>query len=229
MVAQVSLPQSAIRSLACDAAHLARLRHTCAHVLAMAVQALFSETKVTIGPCTDTGFYYDFDRAAPFTPDDLQRIEAEMRRTIQADLPLIREMVDRDDIRVEIEQLNEPYKLQILDNIPADEPITRYYIGCPDPLPAIAEPSLLNPPPAIVPDANIVTPCWWDLCAGPHLNRTGEIHPDAFALESVAGAYWRGDETNPQLQRIYGTAWETPEQLQAYLKTKRRSQTARPS
>ncbi|MEO0490168.1 MAG: threonine--tRNA ligase, partial [Cyanobacteria bacterium J06659_2] len=218
MVSQVSRPQSAASSLASDAEQLAQLRHTCAHVLAMAVQTLFPETKVTIGPCTDTGFYYDFDRAEPFTPDDLKRITTEMRRIIRANLPIIRETVERDDIRAEIEQLNEPYKLEILDSIPADEPITRYYIGCPDSLPTTVEPSLFNPPPANAPSP--ATRCWWDLCAGPHLNHTGELHPKAFALESVAGAYWRGDETQPQLQRIYGTAWETPEQLKAYLTQK---------
>jgi threonyl-tRNA synthetase len=215
MVSQVSRPQSASSP---GVEHLARLRHTCAHVLAMAVQTLFPETKVTIGPCTDMGFYYDFDRAEPFTPDDLKRITTEMRRIIGANLPIIRETVERDDIRAEIEQLNEPYKLEILDSIPADEAITRYYIGCPDSLPTTVEPSLFNPPPANAPSPS--TRCWWDLCAGPHLDRTGELHPKAFALESVAGAYWRGDETQPQLQRIYGTAWETPEQLKAYLTQK---------
>ncbi|MDB9524796.1 threonine--tRNA ligase [Oscillatoria sp. CS-180] len=219
MVSQVSRPQSATHSPASDPEQLARLRHTCAHVLAMAVQTLFSETKVTIGPCTDTGFYYDFDRAEPFTPDDLKHITTEMRRIIRANLPIIRETVERDDIRAEIEQLNEPYKLEILDSIPADEPITRYYIGCPDPLPATTDPSLFNAPSAKASASNKMA-CWWDLCAGPHLNRTGELHPKAFALESVAGAYWRGDETQPQLQRIYGTAWETPEQLKAYLTQK---------
>ncbi len=143
-----------------------------------------------------------------------------MRRIIRANLPIVRETVERGDIRAEIEQLNEPYKLEILDSIPPDEPITRYYIGCPDPLPAIAEPSLFNQPPATAPNSAAATRCWWDLCAGPHLNRTGDLHPKAFALESVAGAYWRGDESQPQLQRIYGTAWETPEQLQAYLTQK---------
>ena len=220
MVSQVSRSQSATSPLAGNSEQLMRLRHTCAHVLAMAVQTLFPETKVTIGPCTDTGFYYDFDRADPFTPEDLKRIEAEMRRIIRANLPIVREIVERDDIRVEIEQLNEPYKLEILDSIPADEPITRYYIGFPDPLPANAEPSLFNLPSIEVPDSDTATPCWWDLCAGPHLSRTGDLHPKAFVLESVAGAYWRGDETQPQLQRIYGTAWETPEQLKAYLTQK---------
>ncbi|MEL6334825.1 MAG: threonine--tRNA ligase, partial [Cyanobacteria bacterium J06626_26] len=214
MVSQVSRPPSVTSPG--DAEQLARLRHTCAHVLAMAVQTLFPETKVTIGPCTETGFYYDFDRADPFTPEDLKQITKKMRRIIGQNLPIIRETVERDDIRAEIEQLNEPYKLEILDGIPPDEPITRYYIGCPDPLPADAEPSLFNSPSA---DSN-KTACWWDLCAGPHLSRTGDLHPKAFALESVAGAYWRGDEAQPQLQRIYGTAWETPEQLKAYLTQK---------
>nr|WP_326520860.1 aminoacyl--tRNA ligase-related protein [Leptothoe spongobia] len=215
MVSQVSRPQSATSPS--DADQLARLRHTCAHVLAMAVQTLFPETKVTIGPCTDTGFYYDFDWADPFTPEDLKQITKKMRRIIGQNLPIIRETVARDDIRAEIEQLNEPYKLEILDSIPSGEAITRYYIGCPDPLPVTAEPSLFDSPSAKPSDqAN----CWWDLCAGPHLSRTGELHPKAFTLESVAGAYWRGDETQPQLQRIYGTAWETPEQLKAYLKQK---------
>ena len=215
MVSQVSRPQSVTSPS--DAEQLVRLRHTCAHVLAMAVQTLFPETKVTIGPCTDTGFYYDFDRADPFTPEDLKQITKKMRRIIGQNLPIIRETVERDDIRAEIEQLNEPYKLEILDSIPADESITRYYIGCPDPLPADADPSLFNSPSA---NASDKANCWWDLCAGPHLNRTGDLHPKAFALESVAGAYWRGDETQPQLQRIYGTAWETPEQLKAYLTQK---------
>jgi threonyl-tRNA synthetase len=186
----------------------------------MAVQTLFPETKVTIGPWTETGFYYDFDRKTsgeenrpiPFTPEDLGQIEAEMRRIIGANLPIIREVVDRDHIRAEIAALQEPYKQEILDGIPANEPITRYFIGSPDP--GVASPPELEPTQI---DPSPVPGLWWDLCAGPHLNFTGEIHPDAFALESVAGAYWRGDETKAQLQRIYGTAWETPEQLQAYL------------
>ncbi len=199
---------------------LLRIRHTCAHVLAMAVQALFPETKVTIGPWTETGFYYDFDRQTPFTPDDLTQIEAEMRRIIHTNLPIIREVVDRAQIRAEIEQLNEPYKLEILDSILVDEPITRYAIGCLDILQGISEPSLFHIAANTLTQKAIGKDCWWDLCAGPHLNYTGEINPKAFVLESVAGAYWRGDETKPQLQRIYGTAWETAEQLQAYLTQK---------
>ncbi|MGG6270068.1 threonine--tRNA ligase [Leptolyngbya sp. AN03gr2] len=212
MVSQLSRPSSRDALQQSDPQQLLKIRHTCAHILAMAVQALFPETKVTIGPWTDTGFYYDFDRAIPFTPDDLVQIEAEMRRIIRANLPIIREVVEYDSIRAEIEQLNEPYKLEILDRIPAGEPITRYFIGNPDSGRADqVEPSLI--------DAIVLPPdeYWWDLCAGPHLEFTGQINPNAIALESVAGAYWCGDETKAQLQRIYGTAWETSEQLQAYL------------
>ncbi|MGQ9865591.1 MAG: threonine--tRNA ligase [Pseudanabaenaceae cyanobacterium] len=177
-----------------DPDRLHRIRHTVSHVMAMAVQTLFKDAKVTIGPATDTGFYYDFDRGEPFTPQDLKKIEKEMRRIIKANLPVVRQEFDRETIRAEIEKLNEPYKLEILASIPEGEVITRYTLG----------------------DPNGGKPFWWDLCAGPHLATTGEIHPEAFALESVAGAYWRGDEKNAMLQRIYGTAWETPEQLQAY-------------
>lgn len=204
-----------------DRQQLVKIRHTCAHVLGMAVQTLFPETKVTIGPWTETGFYYDFDRLTPFTPEDMKKIEGEMRRIIKANLPIIREVVDRAEIQTEIAELNEPYKLEILESIPETESITRYFIGSPDGgrgnIPE-QQPSLINP--VLVPPDT----CWWDLCAGPHLNFTGEIHPEAFALESVAGAYWQGDESKPQLQRIYGTAWETPEQLQAYLTQKEEAQ-----
>ncbi|MGV0025292.1 threonine--tRNA ligase [Phormidesmis priestleyi] len=216
MVSQLTCSPSENILLQSDRQTLLKIRHTCAHVLAMAVQTLFPETKVTIGPATDTGFYYDFDRKEPFTPKDLNKITAEMRRIIKANLPVIREEVERSSLRTEIEHLNEPYKIEILDRIPDGEIITRYFIGSPDAgrSKRTVEPSLLEPI-TLPPDRY-----WWDLCAGPHLNFTGEIHPDAFALESVAGAYWRGDETKPQLQRIYGTAWETSEQLQAYLQQK---------
>ncbi len=200
-----------------DPQRLLKIRHTCAHILAMAVQSLFPETKVTIGPWTETGFYYDFDRPTPFVPEDLKAIQKEMRRIIRANLPVIREVVDRDEIRAEIEALQEPYKREILDGIPADAEITRYFLGSPDTgntnHPEV-EPSLIDP--VMVSTSRV----WWDLCAGPHLNSTRDIHPKAFALESVAGAYWRGDETKPQLQRIYGTAWENPAQLKAYLELK---------
>lgn len=212
MVSQLSRSFSGNTWQQSDPQQLLKIRHTCAHILAMAVQTLFPEAKATIGPWTDTGFYYDFDRAISFTSEDLVQIEAEMQRIIRANLPIIREVVEYDSIRAEIEQLNEPYKLEILDRIPAGEPITRYFIGNPDSGRATQiEPSLIDAI-ALPPDEY-----WWDLCAGPHLDFTGEIHPDAISLESIAGAYWRGDETKAQLQRIYGTAWETPEQLQTYL------------
>jgi len=219
MVTSQAQSQPAQNQIQKDSQALQRIRHTSAHILAMAVQTLFPETKVTIGPTTDNGFYYDFDRKQPFTPEDLSKLEAEMRRIIQANLPVIREVVEREQIRDEIIELGEPYKLEILDSIPADATLTRYFIGSPDAgkLPDLSinsEPSLLEP--ITLPPSQY----WWDLCAGPHLNFTGEINPDAFALESVAGAYWRGDEKKPMLQRIYGTAWETPEQLQAYLQQK---------
>ncbi|CAN6479091.1 unnamed protein product [Victoria cruziana] len=166
---------------------LLRVRHTCAHVMAMAVQKLFPDAKVTIGPWIDHGFYYDFDME-PLTDKDLKKIKKEMDRIIRRNLPLIREEVSRTEARKRIEAIGEPYKLEILESIKTD-PITIYHIG--------------NE--------------WWDLCAGPHVESTGHIDKNAVMLESVAGAYWRGDENNAMLQRIYGTAWENEEQLKAYL------------
>ncbi len=178
-----------------DAEKLARIRHTCSHVMAMAVQKLYPDAKVTIGPATENGFYYDFDRAEHFTPSDLKAIAKEMKRIIKWNQPLVRQELPRPEMLAEIEKLNEPYKIELLAAIPEGQNISRYFIG--DPAKSEKQP-------------------WWDLCAGPHLDATGDINPDAFALESIAGAYWRGDEKNPMLQRIYGTAWENPEQLQAY-------------
>jgi len=152
--------------------------------MAMAVQSLFPQAKVTIGPWTESGFYYDFDHPEPFTEADLKAIKKEMVRIIGKKLPLQRIEVSREDAQRRIQAQNEPYKLEILAGL--KEPITLYTLG----------------------DG------WWDLCAGPHVAHTGELNPQAFELESVAGAYWRGNEANPQLQRIYGTAWETPEQLE---------------
>ena len=173
-----------------DPDRLIRIRHTTSHVLAMAVQSLFPEAKVTIGPWIENGFYYDFDHAQPFTPEDLKRIKKEMIRIINKDMPLIREEVSREEAKARIEALHESYKLEILEGL--HDPISIYHVA----------------------------DQWWDLCAGPHLERTGQIHPKAFELESVAGAYWRGDEKRAQLQRIYGTAWETPEQLGEYQRRK---------
>ncbi|KAF3443309.1 hypothetical protein FNV43_RR12991 [Rhamnella rubrinervis] len=166
---------------------LLRIRHSCAHVMAMAVQRIFPDAKVTIGPWIENGFYYDFDME-PLTDRDLKKIKKEMDRIIGKNLPLIREEVSRHEAQRRIMALNEPYKLEILESIKED-PITIYHIG--------------NE--------------WWDLCAGPHLESTGKINRKAVELESVAGAYWRGDEKKPMLQRIYGTAWENEEQLKAYL------------
>ncbi|MEL6461599.1 MAG: threonine--tRNA ligase [Cyanobacteria bacterium J06621_15] len=214
MVSSLSQSQEGLQEK--DAQKLERIRHTCAHVMAMAVQKLFPGTKVAIGPVTDTGFYYDFDCPVSITTDDLGKIETEMRRIIKANLPIIREEVGREEIKQEITALNEPYKLEILERIPDQEIISRYFIGSPDA--GNRESSLLS-----VDDINNTKPdkansYWWDLCAGPHVNFTREINKKAFALLSVAGAYWQGDETKPMLQRIYGTAWETPEELQSYLK-----------
>lgn len=169
---------------------LKRIRHTTSHIMAMAVQKLFPKAQVTIGPWTETGFYYDFDAPDPFTEKDLKAVKKEMVKIINKKLPVIREEVTREEAKKRITALNEPYKLEILDSI--QEPITLYHLG----------------------------DQWWDLCAGPHLENTQELDPKAIELESVAGAYWRGDETKAQLQRIYGTAWETPQQLAEYQRRK---------
>ncbi|MEI2582124.1 threonine--tRNA ligase [Scytonema sp. PRP1] len=170
---------------------LKKIRHTASHVMAMAVQKLFPKAQVTIGPWIENGFYYDFDNPEPFTDKDLKAIYKEMVKIINRKLPVIREEVSREEAEQRIKQINEPYKLEILSDI-KQEPITIYHLG----------------------------EQWWDLCAGPHLENTGELNPKAIDLESVAGAYWRGDETKAQLQRIYATAWETPEQLAEYKRRK---------
>ena len=173
---------------------LERVRHTFSHVMAMAVQTLFPKVQVTIGPSIDYGFYYDFDSPEPFTEQDLKAIKKEMIKIINKKLPVIQETVTREEAQQRIEALGEPYKLEILQDL--QDPITLYHLG----------------------------DQWWDLCAGPHVATTADLNPKAFELESVAGAYWRGDEKRAQLQRIYGTAWETPEQLQEY---KRRREEAK--
>jgi threonyl-tRNA synthetase len=169
-----------------DSPQLLRIRHSMSHVMAMAVQRLFPKAQVTIGPWTENGFYYDFDSPDPFSEADLKAIKKEMIKIINKKLPLERLEVSRAEAEARIKAQNEPYKLEILAGI--SEPITLYTLG----------------------------EEWWDLCAGPHVANTGELNAKAFELESVAGAYWRGDENNAQLQRIYGTAWETPEQLAEY-------------
>ncbi|BBH38199.1 threonyl-tRNA synthetase [Microcystis viridis NIES-102] len=182
--APIKLPKTS------ESDHLKRIRHTTSHVMAMAVQKLFPKAQVTIGPWTETGFYYDFDVPEPFTDKDLKDIKKEMVKIINKKLPVIREQVSREEAEKRIKAINEPYKLEILAGI--QEPITLYHLG----------------------DA------WWDLCAGPHLDNTKELDPKAIELETVAGAYWRGDENKAQLQRIYGTAWENPQQLAEYKRRK---------
>jgi threonyl-tRNA synthetase len=173
-----------------ESEQLLKIRHSMSHVMAMAVQSLFPKTQVTIGPWTESGFYYDFDSPDPFTEADLKAIRKEMIKIINRKLPLERIEVSRQEAETKIKAQNEPYKLEILAGL--QEPITLYTLG----------------------------DQWWDLCAGPHVANTSELNPKAFALESVAGAYWRGDDKNAQLQRIYGTAWETPEQLAEHQRRK---------
>ena len=183
-LAPVVLPKTS------ESEQLLKIRHSMSHVMAMAVQKLFPNAQVTIGPWTEAGFYYDFDNPEPFTEDDLKAIKKEMGKIIGRKLPLERIEVSRDEAEKRIKAQNEPYKLEILERL--QEPITLYTLG----------------------------DQWWDLCAGPHVENTKDLHPKAFELESVAGAYWRGDETKAQLQRIYGTAWETPEQLAEHKRRK---------
>lgn len=173
-----------------ESEQLKKIRHTTSHVMAMAVQKLFPKAQVTIGPWIENGFYYDFDNPEPFTEKDLKAIKKEMIKIINRKLPVIREEVSREEAERRIQSVQEPYKLEILEGL--QEPITIYHLG----------------------------EQWWDLCAGPHVENTAELNPSAIDLESVAGAYWRGDETKAQLQRIYGTAWESPEQLAEYKRRK---------
>ncbi len=189
-IADIEQPEKIRLPRTSESESLKKIRHTTSHVMAMAVQKLFPKAQVTIGPWTENGFYYDFDNPEPFTEKDLKKIKKEMIKIINRKLPVNREEVTREEAKARIEALGEPYKLEILDSI--EEPITLYHLG----------------------------DQWWDLCAGPHIESTADINPKAIDLESVAGAYWRGDETKQQLQRIYGTAWETPEQLEEYKRRK---------
>ncbi|HTK80362.1 MAG TPA: threonine--tRNA ligase [Rhizomicrobium sp.] len=170
-----------------DPEALELIRHDTAHVLAMAVQQLFPGTQVTIGPAIEDGFYYDFARNEPFTPDDLPKIEAKMREIVKADLPTRREVWPRDKAIEHFEQMGEHYKAEIIRDLPRDEEVSIYWHGD-----------------------------WHDLCRGPHFASTGKVG-DAFKLTKIAGAYWRGDARNAQLQRIYGTAWRDQKELEAYL------------
>ena len=171
-----------------DDAALELFRHDAAHIMARAVQELWPDTRVTIGPVIENGWYYDFDRPEPFTPEDLEAIEARMRQIIAARDPVRTEVWDRDRAIRHYEGSGEPYKVELVEAIPAADPIRMYWHGP-----------------------------WQDLCRGPHLANTGQVPADAFKLMSIAGAYWRGDSRRPMLQRIYGVAFRTRDDLKAYL------------
>jgi len=176
---------------AADPEGLELIRHDCAHVMAEAVQELFPGTQVTIGPNVTDGFYYDFASDKPFSEDDFAAIEKKMKFIIQQNKPFEREVWDRNDAIKYFEGKGESYKAELISDLPKDEPITIYRQGTNE-------------------------GDWLDLCRGPHLPSTIKIG-QAFKLMKVAGAYWRGDSKNAQLQRIYGTAWATQEDLDAYL------------
>ncbi len=166
---------------------LGMIRHDAAHVLAEAVQELFPGTQVTIGPAIENGFYYDFARNEPFTPEDFPAIEAKMREIIARNAPFERSVIDRDEGIAFFEKKGERYKAELIRDLPRDETIILYRQGD-----------------------------WIDLCRGPHMRGTGDVG-DAFKLMKVAGAYWRGDHRNAMLSRIYGTAWRDRKELDAYL------------
>ncbi|HUP60624.1 MAG TPA: threonine--tRNA ligase [Thermoanaerobaculia bacterium] len=163
------------------------IRHSTAHLMAMAVQELFPGTQVTIGPVIENGFFYDFGTDRPFSDDDLRRIEEKMQEIVKRDLPIRREEWSRDDAVKTFDNAGETYKVEIIRDIPGDETLSVYRQGE-----------------------------WFDLCRGPHVPSTGRL--GAFRLLSVAGAYWRGDERNAMLQRIYGTAWAEKEDLEKHLR-----------
>ncbi|WNK00058.1 threonine--tRNA ligase [Thalassospiraceae bacterium LMO-JJ14] len=163
------------------------LRHDCAHLLAMAVQELYPGTQITFGPATDEGFYYDFFRDEPFSTEDFEAIEERMGEIVDRDIPIVREVWDRDAVAAFFKEKGETFKAEWVMELPEGEDITMYRQGE-----------------------------WVDLCRGPHLATTGRIGK-AFKLMKLAGAYWRGDARNPQLQRIYGTCWRNDKELKAYL------------
>ena len=170
-----------------DPRALELIRHDAAHVMAEAVQELYPGTQVTIGPVIENGFYYDFFRNEPFTTDDLPVIEKKMHEIVRRNAPFTKEVWSRDETKHVFETKGEAFKVELVDAIPEDQQIKIYKQGA-----------------------------WFDLCRGPHMTSTGQIG-DAFKLMKVAGAYWRGDSNNPMLTRIYGTAWHTREELDAYL------------
>ncbi len=168
------------------AERLHRIRHSTAHVMAEAVLRLFPGAKIAIGPAIEHGFYYDFDLPRSLTPEDLEQIEERMREIVGENHEFEREVVDRDQAAELF--ADQPYKLEILRDLPSDEEVSIYTVDT-----------------------------FTDLCRGPHVERTREINPKSFKLLNVAGAYWRGDEKRPMLQRIYGTAWEHPKELRQHL------------
>jgi threonyl-tRNA synthetase len=171
-----------------DEEALELLRHDAAHVMAQAVQELYPGTQVTIGPAIEDGFYYDFARDEAFTPDDLKKIEQRMHEIVKRDIPIVREVWDRDEAKKTFADIGEEYKVEIIEDIiPEGEEVSVYRQGD-----------------------------WFDVCRGPHLPSTGKLGK-GFRLMKVAGAYWRGDSNNEMLQRIYGTAWPDKKQLNAYL------------
>src|SRR2546421_1121349 len=171
-----------------DLRALELIRHDAAHVMAEAAQALWPGTQVTIGPVIENGFYYDFFRNEPFTPEDFAAIEKKMREIVARDKPFTKEVWDREKTKQVFRDKGEAFKVELVDAIPGDEPIKIYFQGN-----------------------------WFDLCRGPHMTSTGKVG-NAFKLMKVAGAYWRGDSNNPMLTRIYGTAFAKQEELDAYLK-----------
>ena len=171
-----------------DSEALELLRHDAAHVMAQAVQELYPGTQVTIGPAIEDGFYYDFARDEPFTPEDLLEIERRMHEIVKRDLPIVREVMDRETAMRTFAEQGESYKVEIIDDIiPEGEEVSIYRQGE-----------------------------WFDVCRGPHLPSTGKLG-NGFKVMKVAGAYWRGDSKNAMLQRIYGTAWPDKKQLKTYL------------
>ena len=164
------------------------IRHDTTHIMAMAVQKLFPGTKIAIGPAIKDGFYYDFSRKEPFTPEDLEKIEKKMRQIVEDDEPTRREVWERKKAKDHYNKIGEDYKVKLVDSIPEDQEVSIYYHGK-----------------------------WYDLCRGPHLTSTGKIGKH-FKLTKVSGAYWRGDSKNEMLQRIYGTSWPSQKELEEYLK-----------
>lgn len=164
------------------------IRHDAAHVLAQAVQELFPGTQITFGPSTEDGFYYDFHREEPFSTEDFEKIEKKMAEIVDRNDPIVREVWDRADAVDYFNQIGEEFKAEWVGELPSEEPLTIYRQG----------------------------EKWLDLCRGPHLESTGKL-PKAFKLMKLAGAYWRGDSSRPQLQRLYGTAWRTEKELKAHL------------